>query len=159
MSFDYSKILGSEGPLASQISGFQPRKAQQELAEAVHEAIENKTVLVSEAETGTGKTFAYLIPALLSQKKIIISTGTKNLQDQLFHRDLPTIRKSLAIPLKVALLKGRSNYLCLYRLETNAPDQFSVTRSTLSEFTKIQTWASQTSSGDLAEVSSLPEAS
>ena len=96
-------ILGSKGQLAQQLEGFAPRRVQQELAEAVTEALEHKSILVAEAGTGTGKTFAYLVPAMLSGQKVIISTGTKNLQDQLFKRDVPVVRDALAVPVSVAL--------------------------------------------------------
>ena len=117
---DISEILGPDGLLSERISGFQFRRQQLEMAEAVDAAIQGGRILISEAGTGTGKTFAYLVPALLTGKKVIISTGTRNLQDQLFHRDLPLVRKSLARPVRTALLKGRANYLCLQRLETAA---------------------------------------
>ena len=111
-----SEVLGSSGPLAQHVPGFAPRAAQQAMAEAVASTLDERTTLICEAGTGTGKTFAYLVPALLSGKKIIISTGTKNLQDQLFHRDLPMVRQALDVPATAALLKGRANYLCLHRL-------------------------------------------
>ena len=112
------ELLGDEGALASVISGYQPRAAQIEMAEKIAYAIESQQNLIAEAGTGTGKTFAYLIPAIVSRKKVIVSTGTKNLQDQLFNKDLPLIRKALTrYPFKASLLKGRANYLCTYRLE------------------------------------------
>ena len=110
-------FFSGNGALSTVISGYQPRTAQLEMAEAIAEAIEQKRHLIAEAGTGTGKTFAYLVPAILSGKKAIISTGTKNLQDQLFNKDLPVIRKAMKVPFFAALLKGRSNYLCTYRLE------------------------------------------
>ena len=109
--------LGEGAALAQALPGFVPRKAQQHLAVAVADAFEQREVLLAEAGTGTGKTFAYLVPALLSGLKTIISTGTRALQDQLYHRDLPRVRDALGeAGLKSALLKGRSNYLCRYRL-------------------------------------------
>ena len=110
-------ILGPAGPLAAHVPGFAPRAQQQDMAEAVTRALESDEMLIAEAGTGTGKTYAYLVPALLCGKKVMISTGTKNLQDQLFHRDLPTVRKALGVSTSVALLKGRANYLCLHRME------------------------------------------
>ena len=115
-----AELLGPHGPLARHIPGFAPRAPQQDMAQAVAEALHNDSVLISEAGTGTGKTYAYLVPALMSGKKIIISTGTKNLQDQLYHRDLPLVRNALGVSVRTALLKGRANYLCLYRLEMAA---------------------------------------
>lgn len=150
----YEELLGSEGPLAKQLSGFIPRSSQQIMAKSVDFALKNKKILMIEAGTGTGKTFAYLMPALLSQKKIIISTGTKNLQDQLFHRDLPLLRKSLGIPIKAALLKGRSNYLCLYRLEMNAPDNSSLH---LKDYSIVQHWSDRSSDGDITSISDVAE--
>ena len=109
--------LGGGGPLAEHLEGYVPREAQQHLAEAVAEAIATRGTLVAEAGTGTGKTYAYLVPALLSGQRVIVSTGTRALQDQLYHRDLPRVRAALGAGLKTALLKGRANYLCLYRME------------------------------------------
>lgn len=109
--------FAADGQLAKVIPGFKPREAQREMAEAVTRAIKASGELVVEAGTGTGKTYAYLAPALRSGKKVIISTGSKALQDQLFSRDLPTISRALKFTGRVALLKGRSNYLCLERLE------------------------------------------
>ncbi|ECV7723682.1 ATP-dependent helicase, partial [Salmonella enterica subsp. enterica serovar Enteritidis] len=109
--------FAADGQLAKAITGFKPREPQRQMAVAVTQAIENAQPLVVEAGTGTGKTYAYLAPALRAGKKVIISTGSKALQDQLYSRDLPTVAKALAFTGKTALLKGRSNYLCLERLE------------------------------------------
>src|SRR5688572_248215 len=108
--------FAADGPLAAAVSGFKPRPQQLEMARAIQDAMESTGVLVAEAGTGTGKTFAYLVPALLAGGKVIVSTGTKTLQDQLFDRDLPAVRGALASGASAALLKGRSNYVCLYRL-------------------------------------------
>lgn len=115
-----SEYFGQNSPLQDYLPGFQVRQGQSWMAEAVAQAIDESTQLVVEAGTGTGKTFAYLLPALLSDRKTIISTGTKALQDQLYHRDLPLLGKAVGRPLQTALLKGRSNYLCLHRLDTVA---------------------------------------
>ena len=109
-----------DGQLAKAIPGFKPREPQRQMAVAVTQAIEKGQPLVVEAGTGTGKTYAYLAPALRAKKKVIISTGSKALQDQLYSRDLPTVSKALKYTGNVALLKGRSNYLCLERLEQQA---------------------------------------
>ena len=114
VELELDQIFSPAGLLASKLANYKPRKAQIDLAQAVAKAISNQQVLISEAGTGTGKTFAYLIPALLSEQKILISSGTKNLQDQLFRRDIPFIRRLLGFPGKIALLKGRQNYLCIY---------------------------------------------
>jgi ATP-dependent DNA helicase DinG len=129
---------------------------QQQLAEEVATAIAGEGTLVCEAGTGTGKTYAYLVPALLSGKRVIISTGTKNLQDQLFHRDLPLVREALRVPVHVALLKGRSNYLCLHRLQQAiAAGQGTATQQ--AELQAVQAWAGRTASGDIAELAEVPE--
>src|SRR6187399_3189870 len=110
------ELFGPRGPLARTLPGFTPRRSQLAMANRVALAIENRAPLVVEAGTGTGKTFAYLIPALLSGQRVIISTGTRTLQDQLFHRDLPLLSRALGRAAQVALLKGRANYLCRERL-------------------------------------------
>src|ERR687897_1780024 len=109
------RAFAADGPLASAVPQFKLRRQQFEMAQAIHDAMERTGVLVAEAGTGTGQTFAYLVPALLAGGKVIVSTGTKTLQDQLFDRDLPAVRKALACGGSAALLKGRSNYVCLYR--------------------------------------------
>jgi hypothetical protein len=111
------EVFSADGPLAGAIPGYRPRAQQLELAEHIAAAMNDYRVLVAEAGTGTGKTYAYLVPALLSGTKVIVSTGTKTLQDQLFQRDLPTVRGALGVPVTIALLKGRANYLCHYHLE------------------------------------------
>ena len=111
-----SSLLGPDGPLARVIEGFESRREQQLMADWVGETLESRGMLAIEAGTGTGKTYAYLVPALLSGRQVIISTGTRTLQDQLFHRDLPTVSRALGRPVRVALLKGRANYLCRHRL-------------------------------------------
>ncbi|HIJ31044.1 MAG: ATP-dependent DNA helicase [Gammaproteobacteria bacterium] len=152
-----SGILGEQGLFAASIEGFKPRKPQMEMADAVAEAFEQYTTLVAEAGTGTGKTYAYLLPALLSGKRIIISTGTKNLQDQLYHRDLPVVRDLLEQGSVTALLKGRSNYLCLHRLELTEDQGRFYSRRESAKFTKIRRWASETDTGDIAEMSGVEE--
>jgi ATP-dependent DNA helicase DinG len=153
------QYLSDNGPLKESLHGFSPRPQQQQMAHAVNQVIEQGGVLVAEAGTGTGKTFAYLIPAILSGKRVVIATGTKNLQDQLFHQDLPTIRKALKSPVTVALLKGRANYLCLHRLALNLEE--SAHRSSLRahELEKVRDWSQRTRSGDIAEVDDVPESS
>lgn len=153
MQDDLQHVFGDGGLLAQQIAGYRPRPAQQEMAEKVAEALNDTKVLIAEAGTGTGKTFAYLAPAILSGQKVFISTGTKNLQDQLFNKDLPTLRKALAVPFKSAMLKGRSNYLCHYRLSLAEHDgQLLHQQPTLKA---LRDWSGQTRSGDLTEISLL----
>ncbi|UCE88291.1 MAG: ATP-dependent DNA helicase [Pseudomonadota bacterium] len=152
-----SETLGPRGPLAAQIPGFQSRVQQQEMAEAVAEALDGGDALVSEAGTGTGKTFAYLVPAILSGRKVIVSTGTKNLQDQLFHRDLPVVRRALAVPVSVALLKGRANYLCLHRLEQLGSGDSAAGVDSGGKLREIAAWAAGTRYGDIAELAAVAE--
>ena len=157
LTVDFSELLGQSGPFAGAIDGFQPREQQQLLARAVHESIIEGEVLVCEAGTGTGKTLAYLAPAVLSDLRIVISTGTKNLQEQLFNKDLPTVVAALGrTTLKVALLKGRANYLCKYRLQQVAT-QPSLLDDAVADVQTIQTWAQRTRYGDIAECSELAE--
>lgn len=141
------KIFASDGALAERLPGYSPRDVQLEMAIAVTTALEQKQILLAEAGTGTGKTYAYLIPSIMSGKKIIISTGTKNLQDQLFHRDIPLIRKTLGVPFKVALLKGRSNYLCLHRLHTYSHNSSNL--EVLTTFAAIKNWSEQSVDGEV----------
>ncbi|MEN8170157.1 MAG: ATP-dependent DNA helicase [Pseudomonadota bacterium] len=152
-----SDILGPNGQLAKHLPGFAPRLQQQEMAEAVTQALADNSLLIAEAGTGTGKTFAYLIPAMLSGQKVIISTGTKNLQDQLFHKDIPLVRDALGVPVDVALLKGRANYLCHHRLQLALEEGRFLTRSQTAELQEIGKWSGRTASGDIAELSSLSE--
>jgi ATP-dependent DNA helicase DinG len=151
-----SDFLGQEGPFFKQVSGYQVRDNQLALCDAMEEAIEKGEVLAAEAGTGIGKTFAYLVPALLSGKKVIVSTGTRHLQDQLFHTDLPRVTKALAVQSTAALLKGRSNYLCLHRLQI-APHLGFINRDTRSVLTEIEEWSKSTSSGDISELTTVAE--
>lgn len=142
-------IFGAKGVLATKISGFSYREVQLQMAQAVAAALEQQQVLLAEAGTGTGKTYAYLVPSILSGKKVTIATGTKNLQDQLFHRDIPLIRKALGVPFKVALLKGRSNYLCLHRLDTYLHTQLNL--EFLATLASIREWSEVTHDGELEQ--------
>jgi len=152
-------VLGANGPLAQRIAGFAPRPSQQAMAQAVESALAAQQTLVVESGTGTGKTFAYLVPALLSGRKILISTGTRNLQDQLYRRDLPVVRAALALPAHTALLKGRANYVCLYRLERAAEDGRLSARASAGQLRRVQAWARSTKHGDIAELGDIPETS
>jgi ATP-dependent DNA helicase DinG len=144
------------GALATALPGYSPRPGQQDLARAVADAIADRASLVAEAGTGTGKTFAYLVPALLSGERVIISTGTRALQDQLYHRDLPRVRAALGLGLRTALLKGRSNYLCLYRMEQAKGERFA-SREAAGHFQRIVAWSGRTVRGDLSELPALPD--
>jgi ATP-dependent DNA helicase DinG len=152
-----SSLFAVDGKLSEAIDGFVPRQAQTDMAVAVENTIKNKAPLIVEAGTGTGKTFAYLAPALLSERKTIISTGTKNLQEQLFHRDLPLIKEALGSNSKTALLKGRANYLCLHRLRQHGGNSTLVDRQTLTELTQVREWASSTKTGDMGDMRTLAE--
>ena len=150
-------VFSETGALSQNIKGFRPRSEQLDMATAVAKTIQNKTALVVEAGTGTGKTFAYLAPALLAKKKTIVSTGSKNLQDQLFNRDLPAIKKALGYSGKIALLKGRANYLCLERLDQVIAQGVLGDKSVLADLSKVRKWHNSTKSGDLSECVELAE--
>jgi ATP-dependent DNA helicase DinG len=153
------RIFAADGPLAGTIPGFMPRTVQIEMALTVEEAIEHRRCLIAEAGTGTGKTIAYLVPAILSGKQTVISSATKHLQDQLFNKDLPAVRRALAIPFKAALLKGRANYLCLYRLETALGFLPHHGHTEAAGIERIRGWARHTLTGDIAEVNDVAETS
>jgi len=157
LAADSIAALSEGGLLADRIPGFRPRIAQQRLAEGVAQAFDERGVLLAEAGTGTGKTYAYLVPALLSGQKTIISTGTRALQDQLYHRDLPRVRDALGKGVKTALLKGRANYLCLYRTEQAKGEPRFSSREQITQFQRIVAWGGRRRMGDLAEVEGLPE--
>ncbi|PZQ30678.1 MAG: helicase [Stenotrophomonas acidaminiphila] len=155
--------LSEGGALAERLDAFAPRDAQQRLTAAIADAFDARDVLLAEAGTGTGKTFAYLVPALLSGLKTIVSTGTRALQDQLYHRDLPRVRDALGVAgLKSALLKGRSNYLCRYRLNQAKGDPQALrttftSREQVDQFQRIVAWGGRTKFGDMAELAALPD--
>lgn len=150
-------ILEPQGLLSKAIPGYTPREPQQKMAELIERAIETQAQLVVEAGTGTGKTFGYLIPIFLAQKKTIISTGTKNLQDQLFFKDIPVIKQLFSFPVKVELLKGRANYLCLHRLTRSLEDGRFSNRQQVTQLHLINEWSAATQTGDTSELNSVPE--
>lgn len=154
-----AEAFAEGGPLARRDPGFRPRAAQDRLAAAVAHAVEDRGALVAEAGTGVGKTFAYLVPLLLAGGRALVSTATKSLQDQLFLRDLPRLRDALGVPVTLALLKGRSSYLCRHRLElarltAQLPDRWAVR-----QLARVETWAQSTQTGDLAEIEGLDDRS
>lgn len=151
--------LGTDGALAAAMAGFVERDVQQRLAAAVAQALDERASLVAEAGTGVGKTFAYLVPLLLSQRRALVSTATKNLQDQLFLRDLPRLRDALRVPARIALLKGRSSYLCLHRLRRTRDAVTLPDRTAVRTLARIEQWAHATRSGDLAEIDGLDDRS
>ncbi len=148
-------ILGQDGPFGRLLPGFVPRAGQQDMASRIEEAIAHDGILVAESGTGTGKTFAYLVPALLSGRKTLISTGTRHLQDQLFRRDLPVVLEALQVPVTTALLKGRANYLCLHRLDVLEAE--GTGKRLASQTASVRRWSQRTRSGDIAELGELPE--
>ena len=150
-------LFAPAGALSAHIENFRARPQQVELALAIAETINANGQLIAEAGTGTGKTFAYLVPALLAGGKVVISTGTKNLQDQLFQRDLPTVRDALKVPVSIALLKGRSNYVCHYHLERAQTDGMFKTKDDVRHLGKIVKYAKVTQSGDKSGLADVPE--
>jgi ATP-dependent DNA helicase DinG len=164
---DLEEIFGHGGPLQRSVPDFRVRSGQLRMAQRVADALANRESLVVEAGTGTGKTFAYLVPALLSGARVLISTGTRTLQDQLFSRDLPVVSAALGRPARIALLKGRANYLCHYRLQraADAGEQLLLDEAesrtsgrSRSMLARIDRWARTTRRGDLAEVRALSDA-
>ncbi len=153
-----SEIFSLDGPLAAMSPGFRVRTTQIELAQAVERTIAERSTLIAEAGTGTGKTWAYLVPALLGGGKVLVSTGTRTLQDQLFARDLPRVREALSIPATIALLKGRGNYVCHYHLERlQGEDRALKSRGEVHQLRNIQTFAQQSATGDRADLPTVPE--
>ncbi len=157
LSKNAAAVLGDDGPFAQSIENFKSREAQIEMASAIESTIEAKATLLAESGTGTGKTYAYLVPALLSGKTTLISTGTKHLQEQLFHRDIPTVVKHLDVNGKVSLLKGRSNYVCLHRTMIARTDARRLDKTQLHELETLSSWLSRTRSGDIGDLSEVPE--
>jgi ATP-dependent DNA helicase DinG len=154
-----AQAFAADGPIARSEPGFMPRAAQDTMAAHIADAVEARTALVVEAGTGVGKTFAYLVPLLLSGQRALVSTATKSLQDQLFLRDLPRLARALALPVRLALLKGRASYLCRWRLQqaersAQLPDRFAVRA-----LHRVSIWAQGTASGDLAEIEGLDDRS
>ena len=154
---DIERLFGAGGPLGPAVGSYKPRRSQTDMAKAIASAIDSQTTLIAEAGTGTGKTFAYLVPALMWGGKTIVSTGTKNLQDQLFLRDIPTVRAALQAPVSVALLKGRSNYVCHYHLERTLQNGRMTSRDDVGHLREISRFIKMTSSGDKAELTKVPE--
>ena len=155
-----AELFGPAGPLARNLAGYAPRPEQLAMAEHVLAALEERETLIIEAGTGTGKTFAYLVPALLSGRRVIVSTGTRALQDQLYHRDLPAICSALGRPVRVALLKGRANYLCRHRLDLAEQQAYArgMRREVATALPKVRAWSHVTRRGDIAELPGLGEA-
>ncbi|PUE52915.1 helicase [Limnohabitans parvus II-B4] len=154
-----AETLSSHGSLAQAVPGFQPRAGQTDMAMAVTQTLEQGGQLVVEAGTGVGKTYAYLVPVLLSGQRALVSTATKALQDQLFSRDIPRLVEVLGLPIRVALLKGRSNYLCLHRMDQARHSAEAAQPGAQRALAKIETWSQATRTGDMAELTGLDERS
>ncbi|HEX5485448.1 MAG TPA: ATP-dependent DNA helicase [Limnobacter sp.] len=157
LSRQVEQALSPDGLLATAIPGFSPRQAQLEMSRRVAEVIESTQALVVEAGTGTGKTYAYLVPALLSGKRVLVSTATKTLQDQLFAKDIPMVRKALGVPVQVALLKGRQNYICHFHLERALREARLPTPRDVEHLHRVKQFAMGTDRGDKADCSGVPE--
>lgn len=157
MQFDHNHFFSPEGPLARQLKGYTPRPQQIAMAERVAATLEANGVLVAEAGTGTGKTLAYLLPALAHGGKVIVSTATKALQDQLFEKDIPLARQAIGAPVQVARLKGRANYVCRYHLERNLAGGRFERREDHAFLSRITRFAETSKSGDKAECMDVPE--
>ena len=158
-------VFADDGLLAQAVSGYEARAGQRQMAQAVASVVEDGGTLVAEAGTGTGKTLAYLIPAILGRHRLLVSTGTKNLQEQIFFKDLPALREALGVPFTATLMKGRNNYLCLHRWQTyrDAVDGGVAAHGRLIEtgdhvlVPVIEEWLTRTTTGDRAELAELPE--
>lgn len=151
------QALSENGPLARQLESFRVRPAQQDMASRIVDVIKSKSVLVAESGTGTGKTFAYAVPALLSGRRVLISTGTRHLQDQLFHRDLPLIAQALGRTVKAVMLKGRANYLCWHRMSLTGEEGRFYSAEHADQYRRVREWAGSTRSGDISEVEGVGE--
>lgn len=153
-----SDIFAGDGLIAQAVPDYRPRQAQLELAQAIEKAALDHTTLIAEAGTGTGKTWAYLVPAFLSGGKVLVSTGTRTLQDQLFRRDIPRLRKALALPVTVSLLKGRGNYVCHYHLDRLSGDDRALkSRAEVGQLRHIQLFSQQSRTGDRSDLAEVPE--
>jgi ATP-dependent DNA helicase DinG len=149
--------FAADGPLARALDGFEPRDGQVEMAEAVASVLARRGVLLAEAGTGTGKTLAYLVPAILSRQRVLVSTGTKNLQEQIFSKDLPVLERALGVPFTATCMKGRGNYLCLHRFEAFRESPAIRSYDETANLRILERWAEETETGDRAEVEDLPE--
>src|SRR5262245_46123518 len=147
-------VFADDGPLARTLPEFEPRAGQVEMATAVAHAFAAGGVLLAEA--GTGKTLAYLVPAILSRERVLVSTGTKNLQEQIFFKDIPALRRALAVPFTATYMKGRANYLCLHKLDQLGEGAGAIGHDVF--LPMIREWAARTDTGDRAELEDLPEA-
>jgi ATP-dependent DNA helicase DinG len=148
-------VFGADGALARTLPDYEPRAGQAEMASRVANVFEHGGVLLAEAGTGTGKTLAYLVPAILSRQRVLVSTGTKNLQEQIYFKDIPTLRQALDVPFTATCMKGRANYLCLHRLDQLGDSNSAAAHDVFLPI--IRDWSTQTETGDRAELQDLPE--
>ena len=152
-----SRAFDGDGTLAGVVETFEPRAGQRDMAAGVADVLDTGGTLIAQAGTGTGKTLAYLVPAILSRRRVLISTGTKNLQEQIFFKDLPTLRAALEVPFTATCMKGRGNYLCLHRFESACDDMLPRPDTDRAYLAMLQEWAPQTETGDRAELEDLPD--
>lgn len=152
-----ARVFADDGPLAQAVEGFEPRPGQRQLAAEVARTFEEGGTLVAEAGTGTGKTLAYLVPAVLSGRRVLISTGTRTLQDQVFYKDIPALATAMGVEIRAAYMKGRSNYLCLHRFERLGEAEAGLLADERRWFRRIVEWAGETGTGDRAEIEDLPD--
>ena len=157
LSGSVASVFGADGPLAASLDGFEARPAQLEMAAAVADVFESGGILLAEAGTGTGKTLAYLVPAILSRKRVLVSTGTKNLQEQIYFKDLPVLKQTLGVPFTATYMKGRGNYLCLHRFDELKAGPAIHSGEHANAIELIGEWARRTDTGDRAEMEDLPE--
>jgi ATP-dependent DNA helicase DinG len=157
LSRGVAAVFAPGGPLAAALDGFEARDAQSQMAAAVADVLSEGGVLLAEAGTGTGKTLAYLVPAILSRQRVLVSTGTKNLQEQIFFKDLPVLRSTLGVPFTATYMKGRGNYLCLHRFDSLKDGPAIRSREEDSAIEAIGEWSRRTETGDRAEMEDLPE--
>jgi len=151
------RVFADDGPLARAVPEFEPRPGQRDMAAAVARVLARGGILLAEAGTGTGKTLAYLAPAILSGHRVLVSTGTKNLQEQIFYKDLPVLREALGVPFTATCMKGRGNYLCLHRFENVHDDVEAGSPADRVYLAMVEQWAATTDTGDRAELEELPE--
>jgi ATP-dependent DNA helicase DinG len=157
LSARVNAVFADDGPLAGALEGFEPRPGQREFAEAVANTLEDGGTLVAEAGTGIGKTLAYLVPAVLSGKRVLISTGTRTLQDQVFYKDVPTVGRALNIEVNAAYMKGRTNYLCRHRFDRLQEAAAGLPASDSRWLAHIGAWLEATDTGDRSEIEDLPD--
>jgi ATP-dependent DNA helicase DinG len=157
LSDQVASALSDNGALSKAMPAFEARPSQREMAEATAKILVDGGILLAEAGTGTGKTLAYLVPAILSKQQVLISTGTKNLQDQIYYKDLPALREALDIDVRATYMKGRNNYLCLHRFAARKTEKSSLPLIEQHYLEQLTQWANQTTTGDRAEIEDLPD--